>query len=249
MIKLISLLKETLAEAKFQDVAVRPAKGVQRGTSDPAGKSFDIIISNPDVIRKMAKTPMGYAGTIQVFSGDGPGSGLYKEYEWKPDTTEWTVWSNINYIILSEKNEVHWYNGKIPGGLSGVRKAGPEEDGSAGTDPKTGQKYTSGTPNKPLTALSVEKFGYKVYKALLLDPSVGHIISNKSATDKVKEKVYGNLIKDTDFIWITTGGDTYDTYDEIVVINPKYADVKKVKQDFETKHKGAQFFYSKNFPK
>lgn len=249
MIKLTSLLKETILEAKFQDVAVWPAKGVQRGASESGGRSFDIMIGNPDVIRKMAKTPMGYAGTIQVFSGDGPGSSLYKEYEWKPDTTQWTVWSNINYIVLTKKNEVHWYNGKIPGGMSGVRKAGSEEDGSAGTDPKTGQKYISGTPNKPLPDLTVKGFGYKVYKALLGEPSVEYIKSDKSSTPEIKGAVYSKLMQDPDFVWIATNGDTYDKYDKIIVINPKHADVRKEKQKFEAENKGAKFFYSKNFPK
>ena len=56
-------------------------------------------------------------------------------------------------------------------------------------------------------------------------------------------------MNDKDFIWIAAGGNTYNTYDEIVVINPKYANVKKVKQDFENEHKGADFYYSENFPK
>ena len=56
-------------------------------------------------------------------------------------------------------------------------------------------------------------------------------------------------MKDNDFVWIAAGGTGGIDYDDIVVINAQYPNVKKVKQDFETEHRGKQFFYSKNFPK
>lgn len=233
MIKLISLLKETLTEAKFEDVVVRPAKGIQRGTSEAGARSFDILIGNPDVIRKMAKTPMGKPGKMTSFKYDGPKGDTYKEYEWDANTTQWDVWENMNYILLTPKNYVHWYHGKMPGGSF--------------TDDKG--KLIPGSTGTPLPDLKMEKFGYKIYKALLLDPSVGFIKSEKESTPAVKKAVYGNLMNDTDFVWITTNGDTYDKYDKIVLINPKHADVEKEKQTFEAENKGAKFFYSKNFTK
>ena len=89
MIKLVSLLKQTLAEAKFEDVAVWPAKGTQRGTSEAGARSFDIMIGNPDIIRKMAKTPMGKPGKMKSFKYDGPGGSTFKDYEWDANTTQW----------------------------------------------------------------------------------------------------------------------------------------------------------------
>jgi hypothetical protein len=53
MIKLINILKEIIAEAKFEDIAVVPSKGIQRGTSEENAKSFDINIGNIDVIKKI----------------------------------------------------------------------------------------------------------------------------------------------------------------------------------------------------
>ena len=38
-----------------------------------------------------------------------------------------------------------------------------------------------------------------VYKAVLLDPTVGYILSNKTSTDKIRENVYGPLMNDKDF--------------------------------------------------
>jgi hypothetical protein len=232
MIKLITLLKESILEAKFEDVAVWPAKGAPRGTSEAAARAFDIYIGNPDVIRKMAKTPMGKPGKMTSFSYDGPGS-ANKDYEWDADTSQWDVWKNMNYLSLTPDNYVHWYHGKIPGGVF--------------TD-ETG-KLLPGATGIPLPDLTIKGFGIKVYKAILIDPTVGYILSNKTSTSDIREKVYRQLMNDKDFIWITTNGNTYNTYDEIVVINPKHADVKKVKQDFESKHKGADFYYSENFPK
>ena len=232
MIKLITLLKESILEAKFEDVAVWPAKGAPRGTSEAGAKAFDIYIGNPDVIRKMAKTPMGKPGKMTSFSYDGPGS-ANKDYEWDADTSQWDVWKNMNYLSLTPDNHIHWYHGKMPGGFF--------------TD-KT-RKLLPGSTGTPLPDLTIKGFGVMVYKAVLLDPTVGYILSNKTSTDKIRENVYGPLMNDKDFIWIAAGGNTYNTYDEIVVINPKYANVKKVKQDFENEHKGADFYYSENFPK
>ena len=249
MIKLINLLKEIILEARYQDIEVVPAKDIQRGASDSEGTSFNIVIGNPGAYYKMEQTPMGRGGTIQLFAGDGPGKGLYKQYKWDAKTTQLTVWNNINYIILSKENEVHWYNGKIPGGSFGVQKSSSGEKDSSGTDIKTGQSYSSQSPNKPLSELTITEFGYKVYKALLLEPSVKYIISNKSATDAIKGAVYSKLIIDPDFIWISAGGTGGLDYDEIIIINPKYADVAKVKENFENKYVGAKFYYSKNFSK
>ena len=226
-------LKKLLLEAKFEDVAVWPAKGLQRGTSESGAKSFDIMLGNPDIIRKMAKTPMGKPGKMTSFKYDGPGGDTFKDYEWDADTTQWEVWKNMNYLILTPKNYVHWYHGKMPGG-SFTDDSGKLSPGSTGTS---------------LPDLKIEKFGYKVYKALLLDPSVGFIKSEKESTPAVKKAVYGNLMNDTDFVWIATNGDTYDKYDKIVLINPKHADVEKEKQKFEAENNGSKFFYSKNFPK
>jgi hypothetical protein len=225
-------LKDLLNEAKFEDVAVWPAAGAARGTTEARAKAFDIYIGNPDVIRKMAKTPMGKSGKMTSFSYDGPGGDTFKDYEWDADTSQWDVWKNMNYIILTPNNYTHWYHGKMPGGTY-KDEAGNLLPGATGTS---------------LPDLTIKGFGYKVYKALLMEPSVGYIFSDKSSSSEVKNAVYSKLMQDDDLVWIAAGGTTYDTYDDIVVINPKHANVKKVKQDFENKHKGAMFYYSRNFP-
>lgn len=224
-------LKELLLEAKFEDVAVWPAKGLQRGTSESGAKSFDIMLGNPDIIRKMAKTPMGKPGKMTSFKYDGPGGDTFKDYEWDADTTQWEVWKNMNYLILTPENYIHWYHGKMPGG-SFTDDSGKLLPGSTGT---------------PLPDLKIEKFGYKIYKALLLDPAVGFIQSEKESTPAVKKAVYANLMKDNDLMWIASGGTGGLDYDNIVVINPNYVNKNKIKQDFEAKHTGAKFYYSKNF--
>lgn len=233
MIKLISLLKETLAEAKFGDIAVWPAKDIQRGTSEAGATSFNINIGNPDIIRKMAKTPMGKAGSATSFKYDGPEGDTYKEFKWDADTSQWTVWKNMNYLILTPKHYTHWYHGKMPGGSY------TDDDG----------KLIPGSTGTPLPDLTIEKFGYKVYKALLLEPSVGFIKSEKSSTPAVKKSVYANLMKDNDLVWISAGGKGELDYDELLVMNPSHVDVKKLTAEFEEEHNGAKFFYSKNFPK
>jgi hypothetical protein len=232
MIKLITLLKESILEAKFEDVAIWPAKGAPRGTTQAGARAFDIYIGNPDVIRKMAKTPMGKPGKMTSFSYDGPGS-ANKDYEWDADTSQWDVWKNMNYLSLTPDNHIHWYHGKAPGGIF---------------KDKTG-KLLPGATGIPLPDLTIKGFGVMVYKAVLLDPTVGYILSDKSSTDKIREYVYEPLMNDKDFIWIAAGGTGGLDYDDIVIINPKHADVKKVKQDFEKEHEGAKFYYSKNFPK
>ena len=229
--KLIKLLKEALLEAKFEDVAVWPAKGAQRGTSESGAKSFDIMLGNPDTIKKMAKTPMGQPGKMTSFKYDGPGGNTFKDYEWDANTSQWDVWKNMNYIILTPDNHTHWYHGKMPGG-SFTDDSGKLIPGSTGT---------------PLPDLKMEKFGYKIYKALLLDPTVGFIQSEKESTPAVKKAVYANLMKDNDLIWITSGGTGGLDYDNIVIINPNHVNKNKIKQDFESKHKGSKFYYSENF--
>jgi len=234
-----------LLEAKFSDIEVLPSKGIQRGTSNEKGRSFNIIIGNPSVYYKMEKTPMGKGGTVQLFYGDGPNKGLYKEYKWDANTKQLTVWNNINYIILSEKNEVHWYNGKIPGGSFGVQKASSGEKDKWNPD-TTAQAYKTQTPHKPLSELTVKEFGYKVYKALLLEPSVGFIKSDKHSTPEVKRAVYFKLMKDVDLKWISVGGTGGLDYDNIVIINPNYADTEQITKDFKSEHKGGKIFGSSN---
>jgi hypothetical protein len=234
-----------LLEARFSDIEVLPSEGTQRGASDEKGRSFDIIIGNPGTYYKMEKTPMGKGGTVQLFAGDGPNKGLNKEYKWNADTKQLTVWKNINYIVLTENNEVHWYNGKIPGGSFGVQKASSGEKDKWNPE-KTGQAYKTQSPHKPLSSLAVKEFGYKVYKALLLEPSVGFIKSDKHSTPEVKKAVYSKLMKDPDLKWVSFEGTGGLDYDNIVIINPKYADTKQVVKDFESEHKDGKIFYSAN---
>lgn len=231
MIKLLDLL----FEARFGDIAVIPAKGTQRGTSESGARSFDINVGNVETIKKMAKTPMGKAGSATSFSYEGPGGETFTEFKWDADTSQWNVWKNMNYVILTPNNEVHWYHGKSPGGIF-TDKSGKLQPGATGT---------------PLPDLTIDKFGYKVYKALLLDPSVGFISSNKGSTPAVKKSVYKNLMKDPDFVWMAAGGTAGGLdYDNIVIINPNQADITSIKQKFRNKY-GNKFpiYYSSNFPR
>ena len=233
MIKLMDILKESILEAKYEDVAVIPAKGTQRGTSESGAKSFDINIGNIDVIKKMAKTPMGSAGSAKSFSYEGPGGKTYSDFSWEENTSQWDVWKNMNYLILTpEEQQVHWYHGKMPGGSYKDDKTGNLIPGSTGT---------------PLPDLTVDRFGFKVYKALLLEPSVGHIQSDKSSTPAVKKSVYANLMKDNDLVWISAGGTGGLDYDQIMIINPSYADKNKLKQQFEKENSGKKIYTSNNF--
>ena len=228
MIKLTNLLKESILEGKFEDIAVVPAKGAQRGTSESGARSFNINIGNPEVIKKMMKTPMGEPGSMQSFKYEGPEGSDFKDYEWDANTSQWEVWKNMNYLILTPDHHTHWYHGKMPGG---------------------DYKGFAGSTGKALPDLTVEGFGLKVYKSLLMEPSVGFIKSDKTSTPQVKNGVYKKLMKDPDFIWIATNGDTIDTYDDIIVINPNYVNVETEQQKFENEHKGSKFYYSNNFPK
>jgi hypothetical protein len=232
MIKLIDLL----FEAKFGDIEVVPTKGTQRGTSEPGARSFNINIGNTDVINKMKHTPMGKAGSATSFSYEGPGGQTYTEFKWDANTSQWDVWENMNYVALTPppNNEVHWYHGKVPGGIF-TDKSGKLLPGATGT---------------PLPDLTIDKFGYKVYKALLLDPNVKFISSNKSSTPAVKNSVYKNLMRDSDFIWMTAGGTEGGLdYNNIVVINPNYANVSGIEQEFKSKYRNkGPIYYSPNFP-
>jgi len=230
--EIIKTLKKSILEVKYKDVAVWPAKGAPRGTTQADARAFDIYIGDPDIIRKMAKTPMGKPGKMTSFSYDGPGS-ANKDYEWDADTSQWDVWKNMNYMSLTSDNHVHWYHGKAPGGYFRDKN----------------NKLLPGATGTPLPALTIKGFGVMVYKAVLLDPTVGYILSDNTSTGEIRKHVYGPLMNDKDFIWISAGGTGGLDYDEIVVINPKYADEQKIKQQFEEKHKGNKFFYSRNFPK
>lgn len=223
MIKLIDLLKE----ARYQDIEVVPTSGPQRGVGETDGKSYAIIIGNPSVYRKMEATPMGKPGKMKALNYGGAGSEAYREFEWDTDTTQWDVWQRMNYVVVTPRNETHWYHGKMPGG---------------------GYKDFEGATGTPLPDLKIDRFGYKVYKALLGEPSVGYIISDKTSSPEIKGAVYNKLMQDNELIWIATNGNTTSTYDDIVVMNPKYVDIQKIRQQFEAEHKGDKFFYSKNFP-
>ena len=219
---------KTLLEARYQDVEVVPTTGTQRGTSESTAKSFAIIIGNPSVYRKMQQTPMGEPGKMTSFKYDGPEGDQDVEYKWDANTTQWEVWQHMNYLILTSDHHTHWYHGKMPGGA-----------------------YTNfpGATGKALPDLKIENFGFKVYKALLLEPSVGFIHSDSTSTPQVRNGVYKKLMLDPDFVWITSKGDTIDTYDQIIVINPKHANVKELQQQFEEANKGVKLYYSNNFPK
>ena len=223
MIKLIDLLKE----ARYQDIEVVPTSGPQRGVGETDGKSYAIIIGNPSVYRKMEATPMGKPGKMKALNYGGAGSEAYREFEWDADTTQWDVWQRMNYVVVTPRNETHWYHGKMPGG---------------------GYKDFEGATGTPLPDLKIDRFGYKVYKALLGEPSVGYIISDKTSSPEIKGAVYSKLMQDNELIWVATNGNTTSTYDDIVVMNPKYVDIQKIRQQFEAEHKGDKFFYSKNFP-
>jgi hypothetical protein len=179
---------------------------------------------------------MGSPGSIQSFKYEGPSGPNYTTYKWDENATAWEVWKNMNYIILTKDNIVHWYHGNLMGGPK--NKPQPEH----GFEGSTGEE---------LPKLNIERFGFKVYKALLNDPSVGYIVSSSEASDMVKNKVYKWLLKDPNFVWISTGNvdENGMGYDDVIIINPKYTNVDKVKETFESKHNGKKINYSKNFPK
>lgn len=227
-------IKKSLAEAQYGDIKVIPTTGTQRGTSDSSGgaRSFAIILGNPGVYRKMEQTPMGKPGKMKAFKYDGPSGDIYREFEWDADTTQWEVWQRMNYIILTPDNEVHWYHGKMPGG------AFKDDEG----------KLLPGSTGTPLPDLKIKGFGIKVYKALLLEPNVGYIVSSGEASPAVKSAVYSKLMKDKNFVWIATNGDDVSTYKNIIIINPQYSNIDQIKKKFEKDHKGSDFYYSSNFP-
>ena len=177
---------------------------------------------------------MGSAGSAKSFSYEGPGGKAYSDFSWEENTSQWDVWKNMNYLILTPtpKHDVHWYHGKMPGGRYEDDKTGKLIPGSTGT---------------ALPDLTVDRFGYKVYKALLLEPSVGYIQSDKSSSPAVKKSVYTNLMKDNDLVWISAGGTGGLDYDQIMVINPSYADKNKLKQQFEKENSGKKIYTSNNF--
>lgn len=228
--------KQILNEAIEGDVAVWPSKGDQRGISDIEGKSFNIFFNDKQIIRNMMTHKMGSPGSMQSFKYEGPSGPNYTTYEWDENTTAWEVWKNMNYIILTKDNVVHWYHGNLMGGP----KSKPQ--------PKHGFKGSAG---KELPKLNIERFGFKIYKALLKDQSVGYIVSNSEASEMVKNKIYKWLLKDPDFVWVSTGNVNEDGmgYEDIIIINPKYSNPNELKQKFELKHKGKKINYSKNFPK
>lgn len=221
----------------FEDISVvpRPEGRIQRGTSDKAGRSFDIFIRDTNIKKDLMKTKMPSGGSMQSFKGGGPEGDLFKDYEWNKGTSAWKIFQEMNYIILEPNNKVHFPHGKLIGG--DINQPNPE----IGFKGSTGQEL----PN-----LNVRGgYGYKVYKALLNEPSVKYIISDSSASDKVKESVYTRLINDKDLFWIATGNVDMQTgkgFNEIIIINPKFANIQETKQKFESQYQGP-FTYSKNF--
>ena len=274
MRNMIDNFKKLLTEGKFEDIEVVPAKGVQRGTSSEGGRSFNINIGNPDVVKRMKETPMGEAGEMSSFSHEGPGSGE-KKIKWNADTSQWDVWQNMNYIILTPENQVHWYHGKMPGGKfrAMYNKKGPEVMGDKGrlygtaarvkSDKEFKEKNTSwdkeghlypGSTAKPLPDLNIKGFGYKVYKALLNEPTVGYIVSDQSASEEVKNYVYKKLMTDPELIWVASGsGDiSSQEFQDMIMINPKFVNSKQLIEKFKsgeikTHHRteGVKFYQSK----
>jgi hypothetical protein len=179
---------------------------------------------------------MGSPGSMQSFKYEGHSGPNYTTYEWDGNTTAWEVWKNMNYIILTKDNVVHWYHGNLMGG--------PKNE----PQPEHGFKGSTG---EELPELNIERFGFKVYKALLKDPTVGYIVSGSEASEMVKNKVYKWLLKDPDFVWMSTGnvGEDGMGYDDIIIINPKHSNPNELEQKFKLKHKGKKINYSKNFPK
>ena len=241
-----------ITEAIYDDVSVQ-LSNKKRGVSEPGAKSFDILFNNKEVMRKMMTHKMGHPGSMQSFWYEGPETNRdnqYTKYEWTADTTAWEVWKNMNYIILTPKNQIHWYHGKKPGGqkYEPIPKIGFE--GSKGED---------------LPTLDIKTLGFKVYRALLDDPNVGYIISEKGSSEEIKKSVYQWLLKENDYVWIKTGdSDILKTnplkYDMVVVMNPKYCNPKEVEEKFKNievsvndkpthPNLNANFTYSDNFKK
>lgn len=238
-----------ITEAIYEDVELVLSMD-RRGVSEESAKSFDIILKNEEVIESMKKHKMGKPGSMQSFFFEGPGGEMYTKFEWTSDTTAWEVWQQMNYVILTPKNQIHWYHGKKPGGqkFNPIPEYGFE--GSKGED---------------LPKLDISRFGFKVYRALLDDPLVGFIISEKGSSEDVKQSVYKWLFNVTDYVWIKSGDPLSLqseplSYDMIVIMNPKYCNVKEVEEKFRNieveidnqltqPNIDAEFTYSDNFPK
>jgi hypothetical protein len=259
----------------LDDVTLVESK-LKRGTFESGARTFDILISDPVVVEKMKKTPMGYDGKMNSIKYDGPSGSLYKEFQWTSDTSQWEVWQNMNYLIVTPRNEVHWYHGKIPGGTYNVQKTETGEINKDGVhqDPVSGQKYVSFSQfekiNKSLSSLNdVKRFGYKVYTDLI--DLVNYITSTGESTNEVRRGVYSHLINDRNFVWIMNfQKDKSPTqinlfsnvpdYKNIIVIkstdNVKEISEKwlnelsdPMKEGIETLNKDFQLIYSPNFPK
>ena len=215
----------------YEDISVvpRPEGRIQRGNSDKQGRSFDIFIRNSDIRKDLMKTKMPSSGSMQSFKGGGPEGDLFKDYEWNKDTSAWKVFQEMNYIVLEPNNKVHFPHGKKMGG-----DINP-------SNPQIGYKGSTG---EELPNLNIRGgYGYKVFKALLNEPSVKYIISDDHASDDVKNKIYTRLMNDKDLIWIATSD--IKKYKEIVFINPKFGNVDEIKQNFESQFKGP-YYYSNN---
>lgn len=234
-----------ITEAAYKDVEVKLSKK-KRGFSEPEARSFDIILTNPTVVKNLQEHKMGKPGSMQSFFYKGPGGERYTKYEWDAETTAWDVWQQMNYIVLTPKNQIHWLHGKQMGG----EKHDP--------NPKDGYEGSTG---EKLPKLDIK--GYDVYRALLDDPKVGYIISERDSSKEIKDKVYRWLFDVPDYIWIKSGdpkkleANPLD-YDMVVVMNPKYCDSKEVEKKFREIKTGdpetqpnleATFSYSVNFPK
>lgn len=238
-----------ITEAIYEDVEVVLSKD-RRGVSEELAKSFDIILKNEEVIKNMKEHKMGNPGSMQSFFFKGPGGEMYTKFEWNSDTTAWEVWQQMNYLILTPKNQIHWYHGKKPGGqkFNPIPEFGFE--GSKGED---------------LPKLDISKFGFKVYRALLDDPLVGFIVSEKGSSEDVKKSVYKWLFNVTDYVWIKSGDPLSLqknplSYEMVVIMNPKYCNVKEAEEKFRNikveidnqvtqPNIDAEFTYSDNFPK
>ena len=214
-----------ILESIYDDVSVQ-ITDKERGVSQSGAKSFDIFFNNKDVMRKMMTHKMGEPGSMQSFWYEGLKTNRddqYTTYKWTADTTAWEVWKNMNYVILTPLNQIHWYHGKKPGG----QKYNPID--SIGF---------AGSKGEDLPTLDIEHFGFKVYRALLDDPNVGYIISEKGSSPEVKKSVYKHLFKEKDYIWIKSGDSKVLSadplaYDMVVVMNPKYCNPKEVEEKFK----------------
>ena len=219
-----------ILEAIYDDVAVR-ISNKKRGVCERDSKSFDIFFNNKEVMRKMMTHKMGKPGSMQSFSYEGPDKwsrdNQYTKYEWTADTTAWEVWKHMNYIVLTPLHEIHWYHGKSPGFST------PEYLSQTNHIVNDG----SLSKNEVLPKLDIKKLGFKVYSALLDDPNVGYILSDKGSSVAVKTSVYQYLFNNPKYIWIKSGDPKILSidplkYDKVVIMNPKYCNPKEVEENF-----------------